>query len=61
MGIFDRFKGHGRHKAKQMSDTAEQKANERTGDKYESQIDSAQQQMHRRLDMNEERPPDQQP
>ncbi|MEU0676195.1 antitoxin [Streptomyces sp. NPDC006172] len=61
MGIFDRFKGHGRHKAKQMSDTAEQKANERTGNKYESQVDSAQQQMHRRLGMDEDRPPEQQP
>lgn len=62
MGIFDRFKSHqGRDKAKQMSDTAEQKANEKTGNKYESQIDSAQQQAHRRLNIDEDRPPEQQP
>ncbi|MEU9668608.1 antitoxin [Streptomyces bobili] len=59
MGIFDRFKGHGRDKAKDMSDAAEKKANERTGNKYESQVDSAQQQLHRRAGMDEERPPEQ--
>jgi hypothetical protein len=59
MGIFDRFKGQGRDKAKDMSDAAEKKANERTGNKYESQVDSAQQQLHRRAGMDEERPPEQ--
>ncbi|MFF8973246.1 antitoxin [Streptomyces sp. NPDC014995] len=63
MGIFDRFRHQGRDKAKHMSDAAEKKANERTGNKYESQVDSAQQQAERRLGMDEDRPdrPEQQP
>ncbi|MFH8800629.1 antitoxin [Streptomyces sp. NPDC017936] len=63
MGIFDKFKSHGRDKAKHMSDAAEQKANEKTGNKYESQIDTGQQQAHRRLGMDEGPPdrPEQQP
>jgi hypothetical protein len=63
MGIFDRFRQQGRDKAKRMSDAAERKANEKTGNKYESQVDSAQQQVHRRLGMDEDRPdrPGQQP
>ncbi|MFD4574184.1 antitoxin [Streptomyces sp. NPDC058417] len=60
MGIFDRFKNQGRDKARDMSDTAEQKINEKTSNKYESQVDSAQQQAHRRMGMDEERPPEQQ-
>ncbi|MFD5255646.1 antitoxin [Streptomyces bobili] len=59
MGIFDRFKSQGRDKAKDMSDAAEKKANEKTGNKYESQVDSGQQQLHRRMGMDEERPPEQ--
>ncbi|MFF8192092.1 antitoxin [Streptomyces bobili] len=59
MGIFDRFKGQGRDKTKDMSDAAEKKANEKTGNKYESQVDSGQQQLHRRMGMDEERPPEQ--
>ncbi|MFJ4426604.1 antitoxin [Streptomyces galilaeus] len=59
MGIFDRFKSQGRDKAKGMSDAAEKKANEKTGNKYESQVDSGQQQLHRRMGMDEERPPEQ--
>ncbi|GKQ33684.1 antitoxin [Streptomyces sp. A012304] len=61
MGIFDKLKGHGRDKAKRMSDTAEQKANERTGNKRESQVDSAQQHMQRRLGMEDEQRPPEQP
>ncbi|MEU0115474.1 antitoxin [Streptomyces bobili] len=59
MGIFDRFKSQGRDKAKDMSDATEKKANEKTGNKYESQVDSGQQQLHRRTGMDEERPPEQ--
>ncbi|MFJ4645716.1 antitoxin [Streptomyces bobili] len=59
MGIFDRFKSQGRDRAKDMSDAAEKKANEKTGNKYESQVDSGQQQLHRRMGMDEERPPEQ--
>lgn len=62
MGIFDRFKSHGQHKDKgtdkreQMSDTVERQANERTGNKYEDQIDAAQQQAEGRLGMDRDRP-----
>ncbi|MEV7284195.1 antitoxin [Streptomyces sp. NPDC093252] len=57
MGIFDRFKGHhGQDKAKDMSDTAERKANEKTGNKYESQVDDAQQKAEGALGMDRERP-----
>ncbi|MFE2041019.1 antitoxin [Streptomyces sp. NPDC059477] len=56
MGIFDRFKSHGQDKAKPMSDAAEQKANEKTGNKYESQVDDAQQKAEGALGMDRERP-----
>ncbi|MFI9152749.1 antitoxin [Streptomyces sp. NPDC053367] len=60
MGIFDRFKSHAsRDKAKGMSDAAEKQVNERTGNKYESQVDAAQRQAERRLGMDrDESPPD---
>ncbi|MEU3613876.1 MULTISPECIES: antitoxin [unclassified Streptomyces] len=58
MGIFDRFKSnkaaHG--KARDMSDAAEKQVNEKTGNKYESQVDSGQQKLHERLGMDEDRP-----
>lgn len=58
MGILDRFKSNkaAQDKARNMSDAAERKANEKTGNKYESQVDSGQQQMHERLGMDEDRP-----
>ncbi|MFH0519868.1 Rv0909 family putative TA system antitoxin [Streptomyces sp. M41] len=57
MGIFDRFKNRqGQDKARDMSDTAERKANEKTGNKYESQVDDAQQRMERELGMDRDRP-----
>ncbi|MFH0179994.1 antitoxin [Streptomyces cacaoi] len=58
MGILDRFKSNkaAQDKAKNMSDAAEQKANEKTGNKYESQVDSGQRKLHERLGMDEERP-----
>ncbi|MEU9306661.1 antitoxin [Streptomyces sp. NPDC048256] len=58
MGILDRFKSNkaAQDKARNMSDTAEQRANEKTGNKYESQVDSGQQKLHERLGMDEERP-----
>ncbi|MFE1439437.1 antitoxin [Streptomyces sp. NPDC058739] len=61
MGIFDRFKHHkaAQDKTQDMSDMAERKANERTGNKYEGQVDSAQQQMEQRLGMDRDNPPDQ--
>lgn len=58
MGIFDRFKSnrHAQDKGKQMSDAAEKKANERTGNKYESQVDDAQQRIEGQLGMDRDRP-----
>ena len=58
MGIFDRFKSNqaARDKAKGMSDTAEKQVNERTGNKYESQVDDAQQKIEGSLGMDRDRP-----
>ncbi|MFJ9905097.1 antitoxin [Streptomyces sp. NPDC101152] len=58
MGIFDRFKGNRQlqDKAKDMSDAAERKANERTGNKYESQVDEAQQRIEGQLGVDRDRP-----
>ncbi|MEU0247159.1 antitoxin [Streptomyces sp. NPDC006235] len=60
MGIFDKFKSQAR-KGKQGSDSAEQKMNERTGGKYEDQIDAGQQRVEGQLGMDRDRErPDQQ-
>ncbi|MEU3251342.1 antitoxin [Streptomyces sp. NPDC006997] len=58
MGIFDKFKSHGQNKDKQkkMSDTVERQVNKRTGNKYEDQVDAAQQQVEGRLGMDRDRP-----
>ncbi|MFF5343412.1 antitoxin [Streptomyces althioticus] len=58
MGILDKFKSNkAAHKAgHKASDAAEKKMNERTGGKYEQQIDSGQQQAERRLGMERDRP-----
>jgi len=58
MGIFDRFKSNRQmqDKAKDMSDMAERKANEKTGNKYESQVDDAQQKIEGKLGMDRDRP-----
>ncbi|MFD9322180.1 antitoxin [Streptomyces sp. NPDC060053] len=58
MGIFDRFKSNkaAQDKARNMSDTGEQRANDKTGNKYESQVDSGQQKLHERLGVDKERP-----
>lgn len=58
MGIFDRFKSNrqAQDKAKDMSDMAEKKVNERTGNKYESQVDDAQQKIEGQLGMDRDRP-----
>ncbi|MEU6354700.1 Rv0909 family putative TA system antitoxin [Streptomyces sp. NPDC047072] len=58
MGIFDRFKSNRQmqDKAKNMSDMAERKANEKTGNKYESQVDDAQQRIEGTLGMDRDRP-----
>jgi hypothetical protein len=58
MGIFDRFKSNrqAQDKAKDMSDVAERKANDRTGNKYESQVDDAQRKIEGSLGMDRDRP-----
>ncbi|QOV37859.1 antitoxin [Streptomyces ferrugineus] len=57
MGIFDRFRNRqAQDRARDMSDTAERKVNEKTGDKYERQTDDAQQRMERELGMDRDRP-----
>jgi len=57
MGIFDRFKNrHAQDKARDMSDTAERQVNEKTGSKYESQVDDAQRKIEGSLGMDRDRP-----
>ncbi|MFJ8786355.1 Rv0909 family putative TA system antitoxin [Streptomyces sp. NPDC102476] len=58
MGIFDRFKSNrqAQDKAKDMSDVAERKANDRTANKYESQVDDAQRKVEGSLGMDRDRP-----
>ncbi|MEU9173304.1 antitoxin [Streptomyces sp. NPDC048420] len=58
MGIFDRFKSNRQmqDKTKDMSDMAERKVNDRTGNKHESQVDDAQQKIERSLGMDRDRP-----
>ncbi|GAB2873209.1 antitoxin [Streptomyces deserti] len=55
MGIFDKFKSQRRNKAKEASDAAERKANERTGGKYEDQVDTGQQRIEGSLGMDRDR------
>ncbi|MDL5202028.1 antitoxin [Streptomyces sp. ALI-76-A] len=57
MGIFDKLKSQVKgSKSKDVSDTAERKANDRTGHKYENQVDDAQQRMEGPLGMDRDRP-----
>ncbi|MER6716428.1 antitoxin [Streptomyces sp. NPDC006129] len=61
MGIFDKFMSQARNRGKQGSDTAEQKINEKTGRKYEDQVDTGQQRVEGSLGMDRDRErPDQQ-
>ncbi|WP_326753128.1 antitoxin [Streptomyces hirsutus] len=61
MGIFDKFKSSraAQDKAKKASDAAEKKINERTGGKYEDQIDAGQRQAEERLGMSRDQGRDQ--
>ncbi|QNP72248.1 antitoxin [Streptomyces roseirectus] len=57
MGIFDRFKNQAaQDKAMEMSDAAEQKINEKTGNKFEGQVDDAQQKIEGALGMDRSSP-----
>ena len=62
MGIFDKFKGQMRGKTGQKaSDTAEKKVNEKTSDKYTSQVDDAQRRAERAMGMDRDRDRPEQP
>ncbi|WP_217242406.1 antitoxin [Streptomyces sp. AC555_RSS877] len=57
MGIFDKFRNQAKgSKGKDMSDAAERKANEKSGNKYESQVDEAQRRVEGQLGMDRDRP-----
>lgn len=52
MGIFDRFKGQGRHRAGHVSETTAKESEERTGGLHEDrrgQSEAPQQQLNERL------------
>ncbi|WP_399885976.1 antitoxin [Streptomyces sp. BBFR51] len=58
MGILDKMKsmaGKDKDKSRKMSDAAERQVNQRTGGKYEKQVDSAQQQAEGKLGFGRER------
>lgn len=62
MGIFDKIREQMRGKAGQnASDTAEKKINEKTGDKYTSQVDDAQQRAEGAIGMDRDRDRPEQP
>ncbi|MFE2523659.1 Rv0909 family putative TA system antitoxin [Streptomyces sp. NPDC059382] len=54
MGIFDRFKDQAKTKGKDISDNLEEEANEKTGGKYASQVDRAQQEAEKRLGVDDD-------
>lgn len=57
MGIFDKLKSKmSPDKTKDMSDAAEKQVNQRTGHKYEDQVDTAQQKMEGRYGVDRDRP-----
>ncbi|MFI7414944.1 antitoxin [Streptomyces sp. NPDC049627] len=57
MGIFDRFKNRqAQDRARDVSDAAERKVNEKTGNRYEGRTDEAQQRMERELGIDRDRP-----
>ncbi|MEV7795587.1 antitoxin [Streptomyces sp. NPDC087512] len=58
MGILDKMKsmaGKDKDRSRKMSDAAERQANERTGGKYEQQVDAAQQRAEDQLGIGRER------
>ncbi|MGY1498376.1 Rv0909 family putative TA system antitoxin [Streptomyces sp. QTS52] len=62
MGILDKFKDQMRGRSGQkVSDTAEKKVNEKTGDKYTSQVDDAQQRIEGSMGMARDRDRPEQP
>ncbi|GAA3885438.1 hypothetical protein GCM10023084_42840 [Streptomyces lacrimifluminis] len=62
MGIFDKFKGQMRGRTgRHASDAAEKKVNEKTGDKYTSQVDDGQQRVEGAMGMDRDRDRPEQP
>ncbi|WP_329272793.1 Rv0909 family putative TA system antitoxin [Streptomyces sp. NBC_01451] len=62
MGILDKFKDQMRGKTGQkVSDAAEKKVNEKTGNKYTSQVDAAQQRIEGSMGMDRDRDRPEQP
>lgn len=64
MGIFDKLKSkasgsHGNKAKQKASDAAEKQANKKTGGKYESQIDDAQQKVEGEMGITRDHPDDQ--
>ncbi|MBC9727345.1 antitoxin [Streptomyces sp. TRM68367] len=56
MGIFDKFKNRGQNKAKEASGTTEKTINEKTGGKYEDQVDTGQQKAEGAFGVDRDRP-----
>ncbi|MEV8128278.1 antitoxin [Streptomyces sp. NPDC085944] len=57
MGILDKMKsmaGKDKDRSRKMSDAAERQVNQRTGGKYEKQVDAAQQQAEGKLGLGRE-------
>jgi F0F1-type ATP synthase membrane subunit b/b' len=59
MGIFDKAQDQAKATGKEISDNLEQEANERTGNKYSSQIDNAQRRVEDQLGINSDDAPGQ--
>ncbi|MET8567730.1 antitoxin [Streptomyces sp. NPDC004783] len=58
MGILDKMKsmaGKDKDRSRKMSDAAERQVNERTGGRYEKQVDAAQQRAEDQLGLGRER------
>ncbi|MFI5987882.1 Rv0909 family putative TA system antitoxin [Streptomyces sp. NPDC051555] len=53
MGVFDKFSDQAKAKGKDISDSLEEEANEKTGNKYTDQIDKAQQQAEQGLGIDD--------
>ncbi|MFJ1869461.1 Rv0909 family putative TA system antitoxin [Streptomyces sp. NPDC088097] len=54
MGVFDKFSDQAKAKGKEISDSLEEEANEKTGNKYTDQVDKAQQQAEQGLGIDDD-------
>ncbi|MET9440882.1 antitoxin [Streptomyces sp. NPDC006610] len=61
MGIFDKLKGKMTpDRTRKLSDAAEKQVNQRTGNKYQDQVDTAQQKIEGRYGVDRDKPDQQQ-